>query len=451
LATTIHAARHVEKIVARSKSIDTLATIFLTAWVTVLLQGALRKWVFPGATIVYLVQDVPLAIAYAYALRKNILWTGRLAGLCACITALLFVQAMLQIIFIDHNPLVAMIGLHHYIFYLPMLFFIPPCMTPHNVRRFLRLNLWINIPMGLLATLQAVSPRGAWVNRTVAGDDMAFQVGGSDAVRAMGTFSFTLMFSIWCGIAVALVIGEWLLPPSRRAYQSRSLLLASTASAAVATMVSGSRTAVFLAAAAFVGAIAAVIVTRNYAHLLRFGAILILLPMLGLLSYLLAPKSFDANLQRFTDPGNQGEMRQRALNMTVGFLAEPKFSTLGMGIGIGIQAASVGSANAYSVSLSEYDSTRIVEELGTFTGVFLVLLRYFAGFVLISAGFKALLLPHPYSFPQAVPLAFTVTPTLMIGDIVRTAPGIATQAYFCIALICGAILTSRQPQRGTTL
>jgi len=447
LATTIQAARHIEKIAVSRKSLDTLATIFIAAWVTVLLQGALRKWVFPGVTVVYLIQDVPLAIAYVYALRKNIIWAGKLAALCTGIAVLLSIQTLLQIILIDHSPIVAMIGLHHYIFYLPMLFLIPPCMTPHNIQRFLRLNLWVNIPMGLLAVLQAASPRAAWVNRTVTGDENAFQIGGSDAVRAMGTFSFTLMFSVWCGIAVALVIGEWLLPPARRAYQSRFLLLASTTGAAVATMVSGSRSAIALAAFSFFGGLAAVLVTRNHALLVRFAAIAFLVPVLGLLSFVVAPKSFQATLDRLSGSGYQGEMVTRVVAMSVGFLTEPSFSPLGLGIGDGIRAASVGSASAYGVSLSEYDSTRIVQELGTFTGGFLVLLRYGATIVLIFAGFKALLLPHLHSFPHAVPLAFTLASTLMTGDIVRAAPGIATQSYFCIALICGAILSSQQSRQ----
>jgi len=75
-------ARRAGTIPATRKNVNTLATIFLIAWVTVLLQGALRKWVFPGVTIVYLIQDVPLAIAYAYACRKGIIWGSRLAWLC---------------------------------------------------------------------------------------------------------------------------------------------------------------------------------------------------------------------------------------------------------------------------------------------------------------------------------------------------------------------------------
>ncbi len=430
---------------SKPTSRDILAGLFMAAWICVVLQGALRKWVFPGVTIIYLVQDVPLIMAYVYALYKGLIWGGKMLWFCVTICIVLSIQTMIQLIVLDIPGFMAVIGLHHYIFYVPILFLAPVCYNYKHRLRFLRWNMLSVIPMAMIATLQSRAPRGAWINQTSAGSDTAFGVPGTDVVRATGTFNFTLAYSIWCGFAVALVVGEWLLPPERRAFRSRAMLLVISMSALVATMVSGSRTAVLMAALAFLGGMAAVLFTRNYVLLLRFAGILLLIPAFGLVSYMLSPVSFEGNLNRFTSEGAEQDAGKRISGMTIGFLTAPSFSLLGKGIGYGIQAAHAGSVNAYIVTLSEDEGSRTVQELGSVSGIALTLVRYSAGVLLIFTGFRALQLPRGHRFPHAVPLAFSVVPTLMVGELVRSAPVMATQAYICIALICGAMLFRREP------
>lgn len=430
---------------SRRKEINILATLFLVSWMFVLLQGALRKWVFPGVGVLYLVQDFPLLAAYLYALRKGLVAGGKFVIFFFMLSILLSIHALAQVVLINHNLQTAIIGLHHYIFYLPILFLLPACMNHENRQRFIRLNLWCNIPMSVIAIIQSVSPGSAWINRTSAGDDTAFTIPGFLAVRSTGTFNFTLLFSIWCGIALALALGEWLQPAELRASRSRPLLLISTMCVTVATISSGSRTAIFLGAASFLGGMAAVLMTRNYALLVRFAAVLFVLPGLAGVAYVISPESFQGTLSRFSGEEAHTEMSSRVMEMTIGFFTEPKFNMLGEGIGNGIQAAHAGSTSAYATTLSEYDTIRIVQEMGFVTGTLVVLLRYGAGIALLIAGFRALGLPTGHSMPHAVPLAFTVVPTLMTGDIVRVAPMIAAQIFFCVALVYGSIQFRREP------
>src|ERR1700722_20715324 len=100
---------------------DFLANLFMAAWILVLLQGALRKWAFQGANFLYLIQDVPLILAYVYAFWKGLVWGGKLAWTMIVIAIVLSIQTMLQLIFADLTSRTALIGLHHYIFYLPIL------------------------------------------------------------------------------------------------------------------------------------------------------------------------------------------------------------------------------------------------------------------------------------------------------------------------------------------
>ncbi len=418
----------------------------MAGWICVLLQGALRKWAFPAAAKpLYLVQDVPLIIAYVYAILKGHIWAGKVALGCCLIALLLSIETLAQLIFVDLQLKTAIIGLHQYIFYLPILFLFPVCLNHQQMRRFIRWNLLIIIPMGILGTVQSRAGKSAWINRTAAGDETAFSIAGSTAIRATGTFNFTLSYSIWCGIAAALVVGEWILPPEKRSFKSRLLLILCSICVSMATMVSGSRTAIVLAAAAFIGGAVAALLQRNQRLILRFAGIIFAMPLMAGLAYLLAPDAFTGNLNRLSHSENQTEMSVRVMQMTVGFLSEPGFSVLGKGIGTGIQAASVSSADPYAVKLSEWDNIRGVQELGTFGGILLVLTRYLAALLVIGAGLRAQM-QRP-GFAYALPIAFTVAPTLAIGDMWRTAPMVATQVFYFMALICGAMLFRRQSQK----
>jgi hypothetical protein len=423
---------------------DVLAHLFMAAWICVLLQGALRKWVFPGLTILYLIQDVPLLLAYLFALWKGLVWGGKLAWTCIVVAIALSIQTMLQIILVDLKIRTAVVGLHHYIFYLPILFLAPVCFNFKHRRRFIRWNMLVIVPMALLAALQSRAPKAAWINRTSAGDDTGFGLAG-DTVRATGTFNFTLTYSIWCGFAVGLVLGEWLLPPGQRSFKSKIVLLLCTLSAVLAAMVSGSRTAVMLAALAFLGGFVTVVITRNIRLIVRFGAVLVLLPILAVVAYFVVPASFNALVDRFSGENAEQEIGTRVEHMIVGFITVPRFSALGVGIGFGIPAANPTPGAVTGIVLSEHEGIRTVQELGTFTGATLVVMRDIAGLLLILIGIKSLGLARNHSFPHAVPLAFATAPTLIVGELVRSAPVVASETYFAIALILSAILFRNEP------
>jgi hypothetical protein len=442
LATLTQAAPRAIKQRTRRTNRDQLASLFMAAWICILLQGALRKWIFPGSAALYLIQDVPLTFAYVFALWKGLVWGGKLAWMCVLVSAALAIQTMLQVIFGNLQLRTAVMGLHQYIYYLPILFLVPVCFNFKHRRRFIRWNMLVIVPMALIAALQSRAPSGAWINRTSAGEDTG--LGGLSAghVRATGTFNFTVSYAIWCGFAVGLVMGEWLLPPARRSFQSKAMLIICTMGAIVATLVSGSRVAVMLAAAAFLGGFAAVIVTRNVRLIVRFTAVTILLPLLVVISYFAAPSNFDAVVARFSGEGNQQSIEQRIDKMFTAFTWAASYSGLGVGIGVGIPAANPGHV---AFVLSENESIRIVQEMGTYTGTILVLLRDAAGILLVLVSFRALQLAQGNRLPHAVPLAFSAAPTIMVGDLTHSAPVTATQAYFWTALILGALLFRHEP------
>ncbi len=433
--------------------LDAVATLFMIFWITVIFQGAIRKWLLPGFQILYFIQDVPIFIAYVYAIANGIIWYGGVFYFSIFFAFILFLQSALQVIFINYDMAAALIGLHHYLFYLPMIFLIPACMTHRNIQKFIRFNLLTILPMSMLAFMQVISPRNAWVNQTAAGDDVgqAFSVDGVLA-RSSGTFNFTLPFSVWCGIMVALVIGEWLTPPERRAFRSRAFLILNSVAMLITSATSGSRTAVFLVLLAVVGGFFAVLIRSNLTAIAGYASMLLILPLLVGLAYFLAPANLNTLANRFTEKSDQQEMTFRVQNMTVGFITDTQFSLLGKGIAANIPAAQA-AANAFNsdpyrgadnFEYAEWDNIRAVQGLGTFVGTIVVLSRYVTSIIVLFAAYKAYALPGIASFTHAMPLAFTVVPTLAIGDMIHSAPVQAPQVLYCAAMICSALLYRRE-------
>jgi len=121
----------------------------------------------------------------------------------------------------------------------------------------------------------------------------------------------------------------------------------------------------------------------------------------------------------------------------IGFLIYPKFSLIGAGIGMGVDAAHVGSTNAYTFTydLAEIDITRTVMELGTPVGLIYALSRvgFFFGLVFLS-----IKIVRSGSSPHVLPLSFCVTALGYTGDLTRAATMTASQVMIACAFILGA-------------
>jgi hypothetical protein len=221
------------------------ARFYFAIFWTIVFTGAIRKWMFPGTSILYLTQDVPIGLAYAYALWAGIFSRGLLTMGVVLMGVLLTLQCLAQIVFTGLDWFVAVVGLHNYLFYLPILLILPLGLTPKYRKDFVWWNLMLSLPMCLLVIAQAKAPKQAWVNRSSEGD--AFGVPGADIARTTGTFNFTSFYGIWVAMAVAFCVGEWLLPKERRAIKKQWLLILCTFAANICHLVSGSRLGIALA------------------------------------------------------------------------------------------------------------------------------------------------------------------------------------------------------------
>ncbi|MEA2695648.1 MAG: hypothetical protein QOJ16_5035 [Acidobacteriota bacterium] len=170
------------------------------AMVLVVLEGAIRKWLFPGAQdLVYFAKDVILLGAYAGFLRSRERTRYKPPSMPALRIALVASAGFgLLEIFNPNLPnlLVGALGFKAYFFYVPLLYVMPAAFSSDvELARFLRRYLLISVPVGLLAMAQFFSPASSALNTYARGGEegvagSATTFGSSSFVRVTGTFSY---------------------------------------------------------------------------------------------------------------------------------------------------------------------------------------------------------------------------------------------------------------------
>ena len=414
---------------------------FATFWL-ILMTGAVRKWIFPSVTVLYLAQDVPLLFAYTYALWSGVFTRSLLLLSLLSLCSLLILQGLMQVLTNGLSTFILAAGFHNYFYYLPILIVFPICLTEKYRRDFVRWNMLLSIPMCLLALAQNKAPRSAWINRTTEGQ--AFGLPGSDVARVSGTFNFTSFYGIWTGLAVALCVGEWLLPAHRRAIKRGWLLLLCTGTVNLCFLVSGSRTAIALAGVAVFGGMVAAVVLGSGRSLIAIGGIVVLLPLGVGATYAISPDLYNIIMERFTGDAYVSDNEHRVSEGMIGFVTIPKFSLIGAGLGMGVDAAHAGSSDAYNFTyaLSEYDMIRVVLELGTPVGLIYAFSRiaFFLGLILLSVR-----LVRIGCSPHVLPLSFFLFAQAYQGDMTRNAATSGSMVMVGSAFILGAFYNPDSP------
>ncbi len=420
-----------------------LRLFFATYWLVVF-TGAIRKWIFPTNQIFYLLQDIPIAIAYLYALGTGLFTRSFMALGVGLLSAVLLMQGLFQVVLIDLPMKVLVIGLHNYIFYLPMLIVFPLALNEEGRKKFIRWNLLLNLPMTLLLIAQSRASATAFINRTTALKGFGGLAG--DLARGSGTFNFVSFYAIWLSLVFALCMGEWLVPQERRA-TGKALLLASTVGALISTAVSGERTSLGLAAIVLVIGMVAAGTLRAVRPMLVTAGLLLLLPAILLMASLLSPTMLRAFQARLTDRHNIEDSGPRIEYMLLGFIPQ-RFDPIGAGLGEGTDAAHVGEMNAYQATytLDETDLPRTMDELGVFVGSFYVLLRMGTGIGLVLL--SIFLLIHRRD-PHPLLLSVLIFSQVYTGDLTRNSTMTATQAFLAASFVIGTLYFPEREQEST--
>ncbi|HXO22256.1 MAG TPA: hypothetical protein VOA87_20245 [Thermoanaerobaculia bacterium] len=181
--------------------------------VLVVLEGAIRKWLVPGAQdLAYFAKDVFFLGAYLGYLRSP----ARLRFPPARLPALyvtLGASAILGLLEIFNpelpNVLVGILGVKSYFFYVPLLFVLPATFRSDvELGRFLRRYALLSIPVGLLALAQFFSPSSSALNTYARASDEGYVTtfGSSNFVRVTGTFSYISGYASYLFATAILIL-----------------------------------------------------------------------------------------------------------------------------------------------------------------------------------------------------------------------------------------------------
>nr|HRC86798.1 hypothetical protein [Thermoanaerobaculia bacterium] len=223
----------------------------LATLVLVVLEGAIRKWLLPGAQdLVYLAKDVLLLGVYGGFLRdRNRLRITLPVPPAVAVGTLVGVVFGLAQIFNPNLPnlLVGVLGLKAYFFYTPLLWVVPAAFRDdRQLARFLSRYVLLAIPIGLLALAQFVSPPDSRLNTYARGGGAGYitTFGTSTQVRVTGTFSYISGYTEYLLVTAILVLA--ILATTRWRYRGNWLHYLVLGLTILGMLMTGSRGPVFM-------------------------------------------------------------------------------------------------------------------------------------------------------------------------------------------------------------
>ena len=232
--------------------------------VLLVMEGAIRKWVFPGAQdLVYLAKDVLLVGVYLGFMRdpqRSRLRPPPLPTLYFALVA----GALVGVLEIFNpqlpNLLVGAFGFKAYFLYVPLLFVLPATfLDDRSLIVFLRRYILLSIPVGLLAVAQFFSPSSSLLNTYARSDEVAgayangggyvSTFGSSEYVRVTATFSYITGYGSYL-VAITILVLAYLAATRWRLRHSVAALVA-LGMAALGMLMTGSRGPVLMLALLF--------------------------------------------------------------------------------------------------------------------------------------------------------------------------------------------------------
>jgi hypothetical protein len=365
------------------------------AMILLIFEGAIRKWLVPGAQdLVYFAKDVLLLGAYAgYFRDRPRLRRVRLPALPA-LYGVLVAAALFGLLQIFNpalpNLLVGIFGYKAYFFYVPLLFVLPAVFPDDaSLYRFLRRYCLIAIPVGLLATAQFVAPSSSLLNTYARSGEDAYiaTFGSSTFVRVTATFSFITGYTAYL-LATAILI-LCLLAAGRWQFRGHLLLFGALGLTILGMFMSGSRGPVLLIVLLFpLYWWLAVIRERGGGAV--FGRLVIALTLVAGALVITGDQAIEAFRGR---AAGVSDVRNRVTSPLLSpFLLLPDSGLLGYGIGSTHQTAAALAPSLAPYSwlnglIVEVESGRVMIELGPIG----FLLVYFARVYLAFYAFRQIL------------------------------------------------------------
>lgn len=338
---------------------------FIIVLLTVVFEGAVRKWVTAGATAPLLLLRDGLALYMVFhAWRGGHLQRhAKITTVMVAWTCCVLIWSLMQIMAGESSLVLLAVGLRFWLLYSWFAVAAAAAMTQTDYRAAIRVVALMMLVLAPLAVLQHYSSQGSTINRQIDGDEESVFVVVAGVVRTTGTFSFTSGYAAFILLAAPLILGYL----GTRKYAKRQWMFALAVFAALlmGSVVSGSRTAVLSSGgllAAYVGG--RVILSRGRDRPAAIIAAFMALLLVGAFAYFFSD-AVSVTQERFETAASDENFLER---LTAVFFGEPTvmaaFDWLGSGIGTGSNLATSLKSGADNFGLAESEAGRILLEGG---------------------------------------------------------------------------------------
>lgn len=365
-----------------------IVILVMTVFWMIVLEGAVRKWLFPEFhRVILFARDPVLLAAYVLALKDGYLRPNAPLFLFAMVTLLgAPILLSLQILTspYEFNPVLAGYGWRNYVLYAPLIHVIAETFRKEDLDRVFRHVLFLAVLSAPLMAAQVQADPFDPINiGTGNTDEETFANLGLalGIARATGFFTSSNGSYIFSVTAFAIALGLWLRAPRDRNCRM-PLLAAGTVAAVVCVFLSGNRgSIVHVGIILLCGYLASAFLVTQHKRMRMTLSPLLLLALAGSVLPLFFPAVYDAFVYRFISAQADEEqvyafgLFGRALRQFTTFIpALSDTPVFGYGLGYGTNAAVL--LNLLPLYLQpEDDWHRHVVDLGPALGLVIIIGR----------------------------------------------------------------------------
>jgi hypothetical protein len=366
-------------------------------FILLVIEGALRKWVFPEySNLLLLVRDPVAAVIIFLGIRDGFLPKNELVKVFFWLFGVFSLLGVLQLILYGMPPLVAVYGVRTYFLHPPVIFVIGRALDRRDVRRLMIAMVILAVPIAWLMVQQFRADPRDWLNIGAgealvgtgpnAGSGMGQMKAALGKIRPSGPFSFisgpVFYFSILGACVMAAHFRKTRLPVL--------LQMCGWGALFVAAAVSGSRSLVFGLVPVVLAISVGVINRPGLAT--GFVRAAIVAVSIGMIAWgtTAVQDGLEVFNARMMESGGTEELLRRSGDVYISSVTTwTDAPILGLGLGLGTNAgnAMIGASN---FRFGENEWSRVLNEAGPLFGGSYLLWRVWLDVWLVVLAFRSL-------------------------------------------------------------
>lgn len=412
---------------------DLLRKMIWLYFILLIVEGAIRKWIFPGLASIFLIIRDPLVIAI-YGVALNF----RLFPWSISIILLFFIGfgSLVMTLFVPTlDYFVIIYGVRCNYLHLPLIFIMGNILRYQDIIEIGKFVMKITLPLTALMVVQFFSPPDAWINKGAGAEAIQIRATVGN-IRPPSVFSFVTGVAEFFGLVTAFLLYNAI----NKKRKPISLIVVCALSLIAGCMVSISRLTLSGVIVVIVVAIFSIIFQPS-----RIRQYFLVIPMIFIM--ILSVSQFDFASQALltfqnriaeaseAEGGGQGFVERVFRSVFSHFMNLGAIPFTGYGLGVGTAVGSHLLTGEIGYLLSEDEIGRNLYEGGPIFGLAYVAWRWGLIIYLFVASLKAS--TRGYHLP--IYLLGASLPLLLMGQISR--PTTLGFMVFCTGLCLAAIQT----------